>query len=231
MNPILFTPSEAALDMPALMRALHISERSPMRDDLQALIAQALPLARPKVLYGLALIEVRDGDNLVIDGAHFTSRVLSVNLSQAHRVFPYLATCGLELEAWSETLDEDILLRYWADNIKEAVLYSVMNDFFAYLDQTYQPGPLSAMNPGSLPDWPMEAQPALFGLLGDPQQAIGVRLTDSMLMIPAKSVSGILFPTQGGFASCQLCPRELCPNRRAPYDPDLYAQKYNAPAA
>jgi len=45
-------------------------------------------------------------------------------------------------------------------------------------------------------------------------------------MVPVKSVSGILFPTEESFASCQLCPREVCPGRRAPYDPDLYDAKY-----
>jgi predicted transcriptional regulator len=45
-------------------------------------------------------------------------------------------------------------------------------------------------------------------------------------MVPSKSVSGILFPTEQTFASCQLCPREGCPSRQAPYDPALYDKKY-----
>jgi len=45
---------------------------------------------------------------------------------------------------------------------------------------------------------------------------IGVRLTDSMLMIPTMSESGIVFPTETEFASCQVSHREACPRRRAP---------------
>ncbi len=48
-------------------------------------------------------------------------------------------------------------------------------------------------------------------------------------MVPTKSVSGILFPAEESFASCQLCPRENCPNRRAPYDPELFDRKFRAP--
>ncbi|MGE5222062.1 MAG: vitamin B12 dependent-methionine synthase activation domain-containing protein, partial [Omnitrophica WOR_2 bacterium] len=85
---------------------------------------------------------------------------------------------------------------------------------------------LAAMNPGSLEDWPLSEQNSLFALLGDVTETTGVRLTDSMLMQPTKSVSGIYFTSAEGFASCQLCPRQACPNRRATYDPDLFQQKY-----
>ena len=50
-------------------------------------------------------------------------------------------------------------------------------------------------------------------------------LTDTFLMVPIKSVSGIFFPTEVSFESCQLCPRENCIGRRAPYDPAL-VKKY-----
>ena len=66
----------------------------------------------------------------------------------------------------------------------------------------------------------------LFDLLGEAPAAIGVKLLDSMLMTPTKSVSGIRFPTEETFESCQLCPMENCPNRRAPYDESLYERKY-----
>ena len=53
------------------------------------------------------------------------------------------------------------------------------------------------------------------------RKIIGVNLTDSFLMIPRKSISGIYFPTEIKFYSCQLCPRERCIGRKAPYDSKL----------
>ena len=81
------------------------------------------------------------------------------------------------------------------------------------------------MNPGSLPDWPISQQRPLFDLVGKAAE-IGVHLTDSYLMRPLKSVSGILFATDVTYENCQLCPVERCPNRRAPYDPTLFDRKY-----
>ena len=74
------------------------------------------------------------------------------------------------------------------------------------------------MSPGSLPDWPLEEQRVLFELLGETRKTIGVELTESLFMVPVKSLSGIVFTNEEGFASCQLCPREGCPGRRVPYE-------------
>ena len=81
------------------------------------------------------------------------------------------------------------------------------------------------MSPGSLEDWPIEQQAPLFEMLGDVEDLIGVKLNDSLLMLPAKSISGIYFPTEVSFFSCQLCPRERCESRKATYDPKL-AEEY-----
>ncbi len=82
------------------------------------------------------------------------------------------------------------------------------------------------MNPGSLDDWPLAEQRQLFSVFGDVKKLIGVELTDSFLMVPIKSVSGVVFPTEHRFESCQLCQREGCPNRRAKYDPRLWKKRY-----
>ena len=91
-----------------------------------------------------------------------------------------------------------------------------------YISSTYRPGDTSSMSPGSLSDWPITQQRQLFSLLGDVRGAIGVELTDSFLMVPIKSLSAMIFPTEANFESCRLCQREDCPGRRAPYDEHLW---------
>jgi hypothetical protein len=120
----------------------------------------------------------------------------------------------------------DVLHRYWADVIKEQALRRAIRALNEDLSERYRPGRTSAMSPGSLEDWPLEEQRALFAILGNPEDAIGVRLSDSFLMVPTKSVSGIGFPTEQTFESCQLCPRQNCPGRRSPYDEGLYERRY-----
>ena len=81
------------------------------------------------------------------------------------------------------------------------------------------------MSPGSLADWPIEEQRPLFNILGDVDAAIGVKLSESLLMIPNKSLSGMYFPTEVRFFNCQLCPREQCPGRKAKYSEKM-AKEY-----
>jgi len=213
------------LDVAPLMRRLHIREGSHYAHDFESFARDAQHVAKPKALYKAAYIEDRGDVSVVIDGVTLTSRVLRVNLDAVHRVFPYVATCGVELEEWSRSTN-DLLHSYWLDGIKEAALRAAMRALNQRLRERYGLGRMSSMAPGSLGDWPLREQQPLFTILGDTETAIGVRLSKSCLMIPTKSVSGIVFPTETSFESCQLCPRERCPGRRAPYDRSLYDRKY-----
>lgn len=213
------------LDADALGRKLRLKEGSKRLDELRMMVREAQSIGRPKALYREAFIESRGEDWVAIDGIRLQSRVLRVNVEQAYRVFPYLATGGVELASWVSS-QSDLLRQFWADAISEAALRLAMARLRRHLLQQYQLGRISAMAPGSLADWPLEEQGPLFALLGDTEGTIGVRLTERFLMIPTKSVSGVFFPTESRFESCQLCTRERCPGRRAPYDPALYGTKY-----
>ena len=226
MNTVILDNIPFQVDIGSLMAELHMKQDGRHAGEVQRLAQDAQSIARPKALYKIAFIEAKDTRTVVVDGVTFTSRVLRVNLESAQRVFPFVATCGMELEDWARS-HGDVLHRFWAETINEMALRVAIAALHEHLEQTLRPGPTSTMNPGSLEDWPLQEQRALFALLGDPRESIGVRLTDSLLMVPVKSVSGILFPTEESFASCQLCPRETCPGRRAPYDPDLYDAKYS----
>src|SRR4030042_6507749 len=216
------------IDTGQLYKNLRIKEGSELVARLSLLMEKAQAIGRPKAFYKVAFIESRGDDQIIIDGVMLTSRVLRVNLEKAPRVFPFVATCGIELEEWAVSID-DMLERYWADVIKEMALRAALKHLNEHLVDHFQPGKISRMNPGSLPDWPLPEQQQLFALLGGGPASIGVKLTDSFLMVPITSVSGIWFPTEEAFESCRLCAREKCPGRRAPYDPNLFDQKYRKP--
>lgn len=193
--------------------------------DLARLAAEAEQVARPKAYYRLAYVEAKGDDHIVADGVRLTSRVLRVNLETADRLFAQVATCGVELDRWAHGLD-DVLWEFWGEAIKEAALRQAIQALREDLEARYRPAKSSQMAPGSLPDWPISQQRPLFGLLGDVEGAIGVRLTPSMLMVPNKSTSSVRFETETDFQSCLLCPREGCPNRRAPYDGALFQSRF-----
>jgi hypothetical protein len=213
------------VDRPRLFGRLGVEPGDDLCAELEALVSDAERIGRPRLVYRAADIDGRGEGGIVIDGVPFASRVLAFSLDPVQRVFPYVLSCGPELQAWSEGV-ADPLAGYVAETIKELSLVSATERLLAHVEETFRVGPTSIMNPGSLADWPLREQAPLFRLLGDVAGAIGVTLRESFVMHPAKSVSGILFPTDGAFASCQLCPREACPNRRAPYDPGLFERRY-----
>jgi len=199
--------------------------RGGMEAEVLDLVDQALKVARPKAMYRITRILDRTEDGVTLEGVLFKSRVLRVNLEQAERVFPYVATCGAELDDWSKTLT-DRVHRHWAESIKAVALGQAQAAMVAHLREYIHPGDTAMMNPGSIADWPLSEQPRLFRLLGEGPARIGVVLRDDHFMDPPLSVSGIRFPTKESFESCMLCPREACPGRRAAYDKNLYARKY-----
>jgi len=218
------------LNLEAVIRQMHMRNKSEtIVENIQKLIEIARPIANPKAIYEISYVENRNENSLDIGGVRFTSRVLRVNLDNVERVFPYVVTCGKELDDIYFPPDEFIKV-YLLDQIKEAVLVSARSYVEDYLKDNYALGQLSRMAPGagSEHDWPIAQQEGLFSIFGsraEVENLIGVKLTDRLMMIPVKSVSGIFFPTEIRFEACQLCPRERCIGRRAAYAPDL-VRKY-----
>ena len=214
-----------ALDVDALLKSLRIPAEGDRAREVRRLARAAQKIARPKAVYDVCFIEKKGDDRVEFGGATFTSRVLRVNLDGAGRVFPFVATCGRELAGYAASLD-DMVLSYAFDALMIRALGAAIQHVREHLKERHALGKTSTMNPGSLEDWPLSEQAQLFSVFGDVRKLIGVELTDSFLMVPIKSVSGIIFPTEVRFESCQLCPREVCPGRRAEYDPKLWEKRY-----
>lgn len=217
------------VDRTVLRRNLRLKPGSYHIAELDRLIDQAEQIGKPKAIIRMLYIDEKGENWVQLNGRRLTSRILRINLEAAERAFVFVATAGLELDAWSKSL-ADLLQRFWADAIQEAALETARRALHQYLVQRYHPGLLSEMHPGSLEDWPLSAQDDLFALLGDVKSIIGVSMTESKLMHPVKSVSGIAFPTETHFTSCQLCPRENCRSRQAPFDANLFEQRYGISA-
>jgi hypothetical protein len=215
-------------DVDGLLSRLRIAPGDEDAATVERLAAEAADLGRPRGVYRVAYVEDREADSITVEGVTLRSRVLRVNLEGVYRVFPYVATCGRELDDWSDGL-ADTFERYWADTIKEGALRAALQAVEEHIRAHHEESGTASMSPGSLEDWPLTEQRPLFELVGDPTEAIGVELTDSYLMVPTKSVSGIRFVSEHGFQSCQLCPREGCPGRRAAYDEHLLRTKYAPP--
>ena len=204
-------------------RKLHMKPDGDL-SEIQPLVDVAMTLIEPRALYDVHYIEEKLEDAVIVDGRRLTSRVLRKNLGQVERIFPFVITLGSKLGE-KQTVSSDLLENFYLDTIGNVALNSARKQLKRHLESKFALEKISSMAPGSLADWPIQEQAPLFKLLGDVEASIGVKLTDSLLMLPAKSISGIYFPKEVSFVSCQLCPRERCESRKAQFSPKL-AEEY-----
>ena len=83
---------------------------------------------------------------------------------------------------------------------------------------------------GSLPDWPIANNFALFDILGPATDEIGVTIMESGFMDPWKSGSGIIFSHAGGYQNCMLCQNIDCIGRRAEFDQEEHDRIFGSAA-
>jgi hypothetical protein len=170
-----------------------------------------------------------NGDRVQVDGVWFRSATLAHQLRSVERVFPHVVTCGHEMDEVSPA-KEDQLKAYWWELIKEQLLEAAEVHLKGHLLRRFRLSKTGTMHPGSgdAEIWPIEQQRELFALLGDVKAATGVQLNHSFLMVPTMTTSGILFPTETDFSNCEVCHREDCLSRQAPFNPDLWEEIQDA---
>lgn len=214
-----------SLDADQIVAQSHVEAGSSIAADLPSLIELAEKIGHPKAAFALCFITNRDEDKVHINDVCFTSRTLALNLESTERIFPFVATCGHELD--QGFLDKgDMIKEFWWDLIKTCLLVAANEYLNNYLIRKFLLGKIVAMHPGSgdVSIWPIEQQKNLFSLFDNADKEIGVQLTDSFLMVPNKTVSGIIFPSEKDFRTCEVCHRENCPSRHAEFNKYLWEE-------
>jgi hypothetical protein len=192
--------------------------------NVRELIAMVVPVAKPKAVYKVGCISNKTGDSVDIDGVIFTGRLIKDNLDKVSVVFPFVASCGREVDGIVIPAGE-VLKRYCLDIIKMNLAISAVSYLRNHLTKSYSIEKLTTMNPGEVGAWPITQLKELFTALGNVESLIGVTLSESYTMMPLKSRAGIFFTTETNFESCQLCLQKRCETRKAPFSPEL-ARKY-----
>jgi hypothetical protein len=210
------------LDIEQVVRRLHFGRGNSNRMEMMAreMAESARALARPRALFQVSRSRVIDNTTVALDGVRFTSKILARLLRDRDAVIPFIATVGKELDEMPVP-PRDMLRQFAQDAIKTVILVNAVDYLTDYVKEQCHIPRAALMNPGELADWPIGQQKPLFELFGGAEKAIGVSLTPGGAMKPIKSRSGIIFPNETGFLSCQLCTQLKCPGRRAKYDPAL----------
>lgn len=208
------------IDLRAAQRHLGYKPSSKINDRIVKMfdeaVARSIELSNPAGIYFIDRIISRNENCVTLEcGFSIESKLVSKMMNNCGEMMVFAATIGggPEREAAKQMSDnpaEALLLDAVAGEAAEgAVEYlhvHVQRDAHRrglHLTPRFSPG---------YGDWTLEAQPGLFRFLRP--EKIGIELTESCMMIPRKSVSGIvgLGPLPGirtGASPCKSCSNNL----------------------
>ncbi len=189
---------------------------------VREMIVLATTLAKPQVIYEEVEFTVVDEQNLLLaDGQMFTSRYVVKKMTECESILVLAMSLGGELhEQVSELSAKDPFCGYVIDGIS-AYMVETLSDLVwqdrkaAYLKRGKN---ISIYYAPGVHDFGLENQQVVFDVL-KPEQ-IGIYLNESYLMVPMKSLSGIIgigekvIPVNLGH-DCAECDREQCFLREA----------------
>jgi len=213
-----------APDVPALRKRLSFYGNFHLVTEvLPELLNRAAPLIRPRAVYKVSRVSGKTRDAVEIDGVRFASMLLRVNLGQAEKVFPYAVSSVGELDLL-QIPENDASRRLCLKIILDSLLETAVKYLRDYLTRLYALDYLWSIDPGDFQAWPTSQRKPLFSLLNCLEEKIGVSLVANYDFIPSASRAGFFYYAETVFEACQLCSREPCMGRRAPFNPEL-AQK------
>jgi hypothetical protein len=145
--------------------------------------------------------------------------VIAKQLKSCTSLVLYVSTAGLEMERWSSRLmaEGDMMQGFVVDAIASELVELSSVWLEKRIAESVKPREWSLTNrysPGYC-DWPVSDQHNLFSLL--PTGFCGITLTSSALMVPVKSLSGVIGVGKGvkrGVYQCSICELKDCYRRR-----------------
>lgn len=190
--------NELVLDREEILRGTGISrmpEPEEVENQLDRLIHTAAGLCHPRCAYGLFPVESAAKGYVAANGRRFAAGpIIARCLKDADCLIFFIATAGREFDHWVQRIkrDGDILDEFLADAIGSEIAEATTRALSQRLERKLAGRGWAISNsysPGYC-GWPVTDQELLFGLF--PPGTCGVELNASNLMLPVKSVSGVI---------------------------------------
>ncbi len=145
--------------------------------------------------------------------------VITKQLKSSSSLAIYVSTAGPGMELWSSQLmaEGELMHGFVVDTIASELVERASEWLEERIAESVKPIGWSLTNrysPGYC-DWPVSDQHNLFSLL--PSGFCGISLTPSALMVPVKSLSGVIGVGKGvkrGAYQCSICEMKDCYRRR-----------------
>ena len=182
--------------------------------------ARVEQVAEPRTVSTVLPLTFREGNEMELGPIRVKSAALRRNLLGCEEVILFAATLGLEVDR--------LIARAGAGRVAEGAIYQAAgaalieevcdtaNDALRaeseaegwYLRPRFSPG---------YGDFPIACQPEIARLLRTPER-IGLTVTDSMLLVPVKSVTAVIGRSRQAIAchrqGCEACGKTYCAFRR-----------------
>ena len=212
--------SDLDIDMHEVFILMGYKNNVPEKDILllvDKVYAEIDKICKPQYIYEVYNANTCDNVSIEINDRKFvTGKTITHYLHGMEKCCVFATTAGKEYEAYKKQLREtgEILEEFIADAIgsviAEACVNSIAGELAAIADNhctyPYSPGYCN---------WKLTEQALLFSLL--PDMPCGITLTESCLMIPIKSTSGIIGLGRNikrKAYACNICEMKNCYKRK-----------------
>ncbi len=225
------TDIKIELDAREVVLALHQGKKAPeaLIDEARDAITQSRGLVHPRALYEWVRVVGVNGDQVVLTSGNGTGDVaLKLGphadlMAGAELALVSVVTIGGEIDEQIDALNKSgkLLEAYLLDSVGVVALAEVDRAVREYVEKEAASrgwGVGASLAPGSLQGWPFEGQFDLCALL--PLEEIEVHLSESGVLVPFKSASGLIGMGRGYGSKkvgsvCRFCMRaETCWRRR-----------------
>ena len=177
--------------------------------------AEIETICKPQYIYEVYEGNTCDNVSIEINGKKFgTGKTITQYLYGMEKCCVFATTAGWEYDAYKKQFREkgEMLEEFIADAIGSVIAEACVNNIVVELAENnnctypYSPGYCH---------WKLTEQPLLFSLL--PDTPCGITLTESCLMVPIKSTSGIIGIGKGierKAYACNICENKNCYKRK-----------------
>ncbi len=219
------TYDDLHISLPEIYDAMGYGTAEPdedVRHEIDKLLERVVPLARPRFAFHLTEGELvpQRGELRIGKTVFQMGGIISRQLRGSEAYALFVATAGGEYQQLQHQLEAegDIVAMYMADSLGSVIAEKTADCMERALELAVEPKGWKHTNrfsPGYC-GWHVSQQQRLFPLFPT-QSPCGIHLTDSSLMIPIKSVSGVigLGPSVRKIDyTCGLCDYAKCYRRK-----------------
>ena len=188
----------------------------PFLDMIDVMLDELSGFCMPE--YGYVVLPGKriDNVNLQIAGTMLQpGKIITSSLREADHFAVFVATVGKEFDRWNRTIQpqDDIVRAYFADSLGSVLAEACVTVMLGKMEHDMAEQDMFVSNsysPGYC-DWMLIEQQKLFSFF--PERFCSVTLTDSCLMLPVKSISGIVGigkDVKKRRYSCEICTMTHC---------------------